>query len=298
MSLVDQLLLPDHAFSPVFTCDTLAIPLYTDRSHIACWVGYIASACIPGSEEAPGIEIGGIRFVRVSNLPFERLRACVAGTTTVEMIPDLGNLCRIRKSDVTRWVSTRDPRVLHDNAHVIGTLASALRVDRDHIGLTGSTLYRPADQRSDVDFVIYGEAASRVAARRMRSLLPQPGAAYRKHGVIQHWRFRLPESLTWFDPRFVAPESTTQVLLDGAFRDRGVASVSGLRIADDSNGIFYPSRYLLSDGTVLLSYRLGHNGYFRTGQVLGDTPLPVVDLGNRRYRLCLRHESISARNEP
>jgi hypothetical protein len=66
-------------------------------------------------------------------------------------------------------------------------------------------------------------------------------------------------------------------------------------VLDASEGIFFPARYTLSDGSVLLSYRAGHSGWLRNGDELFGPPLPVFSRNGTRYRVVLGCESLHPR---
>jgi hypothetical protein len=64
-------------------------------------------------------------------------------------------------------------------------------------------------------------------------------------------------------------------------------------VVDAADGIFYPSRYTLSDDSVLLSYRVGHSAWLHPGDVLSGPPLPVYQRDDIRYRMLLRCETLT-----
>lgn len=66
--------------------------------------------------------------------------------------------------------------------------------------------------------------------------------------------------------------------------------LKGLTVVDDEDGIFFPSRWGLSDGSVLLSYRLGHCGLLQPGDVIAGPELPLVRIGGRRHWLIAGYE--------
>jgi hypothetical protein len=294
---VTDLRLPEFAFSPVFTDDVIGIPLHVTTAAIVAWVGYVRRDIVPASLQAtaPTMRLLGTDFLRVSTLPTEAFAACLAGSATARNLPGLGKLSGIDPAHVRRWIPSRSPQLAAANTDTLDLLAATLDLPRAYLGLTGSTLYRPPRERSDVDFVVYGHAASRQAARRVRVLLPTPAEAYRKDGIVQHLRFRIPGCPLWFDPRFAVPDPVIEPLIHDQVTWHAPATLNGLTIQDDSQGIYHPARYRLSDGTVLASYRLGHSAYFSTGDILGDTRLPVADIAGTRYRLCLGQESIDRR---
>lgn len=259
---------------------------------MAVWVGFLCARLIPPGIDVPTVRLRGTEFARVSTLPTEAFAACLDRAVTVRLLPGLGKLCRLPTGHVTGWLPTRSPALTRDNASTLALLAATLDVPEASIGLTGSTLYRPAPERGDVDFVVYGHHAAQRAACRVRRLLPSPESAYVKAGIVQHLRFRIPGHREWFDPRFAVADHLTGPLLDGEAVRGPVASVRGLTVSDDTDGIYHPARYRLDDGSVLASYRLGHCGYFQVGDRLGDTRLPTARLDGITYRLVLGQEHI------
>jgi dolichol-phosphate mannosyltransferase len=289
---LDGLRLPQAAFCPVFTREAIGVPLHVDQDGVVAWVGYLHPELIPPGIDVPTVPLRGSEFARVSTLATEPFAACVDRAVTVQRLPGLGKLCRLPAGHVTGWLPTRSPAVTRDNASTLALLVATLDVPEASIGLTGSTLYRPAPERSDIDFVVYGHHSAQRAACRVRRILPSPESAYVKTGVVQHLRFRVPGHREWFDPRFAVADPLTGPLLDGRAVRGPVASVGGLTVTDDTDGIYHPARYRLDDGSVLASYRLGHCAYFQAGDRLGDTRLPTARLDGTTYRLVLGQEHI------
>jgi hypothetical protein len=295
---LDGLRLPQAAFSPVLTAEAIGVPLHIDQDGVVVWVGYLQARLVP-----PGIDVATVRlrdteFARVSTLAAEPFAACLVKAATVRALPGLGKLCRIPAGSVTGWLPTRSPALTRDNASTLALLAAALDVPQAAIGLTGSTLYRPAGERGDVDFVVYDHHAAQHAARRVRRLLPSPEAAYVKAGIVQHLRFRVPGHRQWFDPRFTVADPLTGPLLRGRAGWGPAETLRGLTVTDDTDGIYHPARYRLSDGSVLASYRLGHCGYLRVGDRLGDTRLPTARVDGITYRLVLGQEHLDRIPDP
>jgi dolichol-phosphate mannosyltransferase len=285
---LDGLRLPQAAFSPVLTAEAIGVPLHIDQDGVVVWVGYLQARLVPPGIDVPTVRLRGSEFARVSTLATESFAACLERTVTVRLLPSLGKLCRLPTGHVSGWLPTRSPALTWDNASTLALLPAALDVPEASIGLTGSTPYRPAPERGAVDFVVYGHHA----AHRVRRLLPPPESAYRKAGIAQHLRFRIPGHPQWFDPRFAVADPLTGPLLDGRAVRGPVASVRGLTVTDDTDGIYHPARYRLDDGSVLASYRLGHCAYFQAGDRLGDTRLPTARLNGTTYRLVLGQEHI------
>lgn len=289
---LDGLQLPQAAFSPVFAAESIGLPLHVNQDGVVVWVGYLHARLVSPVIDVPTVRLRGTDFARVTTLPLQPFAECVARAATVRLLPGLGKLCHIPARHVTGWIPTQSPALSRDNTATLALLAATLDVPEASIGLTGSTLYRPANERSDVDFVVYGDHACQHAATRVRRLLPPPDGAFRKAGIVQHLRFRVPGHSQWFDPRFGDTDPLTGPLLHGLAVRGPAASLYGLTVTDDTGGIYHPARYRLSDGSVLASYRLGHCGYFRAGDRLGDARLPTARLDGTTYRLVLGQESI------
>jgi hypothetical protein len=64
-------------------------------------------------------------------------------------------------------------------------------------------------------------------------------------------------------------------------------------VIDTSHGLYMPARYLLEDGSLLVSYRLGHAGLLRHGDRITAPPLPVVAMEGEVVRLILRYEPLT-----
>lgn len=152
-------------------------------------------------------------------------------------------------------------------------------------------MYKPADARADIDFVIYGEQACRTAWTRIRAQLPNPPRS--KAGRPYHLHFRAPGQDAYLDPRFITAEDYTADLVTGRLDPQGAEAFNRLEVVDDTTGIFYPARYTLADGSILLSYRLGHSALLQNGDRITSPPLPILTRAGVRYRAVLRYETLS-----
>jgi hypothetical protein len=123
--------------------------------------------------------------------------------------------------------------------------------------------------------------------------IPGPVDAYQKiDGRVFHLRFRIPGLAGWFDPRFHTVDLFTANLLAGDHQSLGVDDARTVTVTEDRDGLFNPARYMLSDGSMLLSYRLGHAALFRTGDRLRLPELPCTRFADQLVRLVLGYEHI------
>lgn len=185
-------------------------------------------------------------------------------------------------------MSAQDPVLLAQHAKVLDQLATWCGVDRDALGIYGSAMYKPATARGDLDIVVYGDACRRSHARICGQLPPR--------GIDHphHLQFHTPGGQVTLDPRFIAEENVlTRMLITGDYTHQGVQPIDGLWVVDATDGIFYPSRYTLSDDSVLLSYRVGHSAWLRPGDVLSGPALPILRRCDIRYRVVLRCETLT-----
>jgi hypothetical protein len=282
--------MPGDAFAIILTKNSMSLPLRITESSVYCWPVYLRGPGPAGSRIS--FDYAGRSWVRASTMHYREIAPLIDRLDDIALTPGLGKICHIHHSAIEQWLSTREPEVRAANADTLTLLAYTLDVPAESIGLTGSSLYRPPAHRSDVDFVVYGEQPARRAFDRIHALLQATEDQYYKDGQLQHWRFRIPGSPIWFDPRFPASEDLTAFLTSGEPRVVRREPLDGLEVVDDRRSIFYPSRYGLADGSVLLSYRLGHNGLFRCGDALYSDPLPVYDFGGAYHRLCVLQDEI------
>ncbi|PZS24179.1 MAG: hypothetical protein DLM60_00920 [Pseudonocardiales bacterium] len=178
--------------------------------------------------------------------------------------------------------------LLAEHAKVLEPLAAWCDVDQRALGIYGSAMYKSAGTQGDLDVVLYGKTACRRAHARINGRLP-PRSISHPH----HLQFHVPGATVTLDPRFVAPHTITGLLISGDYTDEGTEPIDGLWVVDAADGIFYPSRYTLSDESVLLSYRVGHSAWLHPGDVLSGPPLPVYQRDDVRYRMLLRCETLT-----
>lgn len=207
------------------------------------------------------------------------------------LLTGLGRLAAVRHADVAAVISARSPEVLGASAPDLARLSSALGVPPGGLGVYGSALYKRPESRSDFDFVVYGEDNARRAHARVRARLAC-GQTYRRGSIPYHLRFQLPGSSTWYDPRYWMPEPYTAALAAGDFTAMGTRDIDQAEVTDNHYGIFTPSVYGLSDGTHLLSYRLGHAGYLQPGDRISGTQIPVYELHGKTYRVILGYQDL------
>ncbi|HEX4100422.1 MAG TPA: hypothetical protein VHY21_07720 [Pseudonocardiaceae bacterium] len=141
---------------------------------------------------------------------------------------------------------------------------------------------KAAGTNRDVDVVVYGKTACLRTHARINGQLPPRGISH-----PHHLQFQIPGGAVVLDPRFIAPHTITRMLITGDYTDEGTEPIDGLWVIDAADGIFYPSRYTLSDDSVLLSYRVGHSAWLHPGDVLSGPPLPVYQRDGIRYRMLL-----------
>ncbi|MFC5747375.1 hypothetical protein [Actinomadura rugatobispora] len=255
-------------------------------------VGYVANDARPGRDgEGPRSRFWGREWQRTLNLPYATYAPLIAARQPDALVPHLGKIARIRAAGIVAARSTRDPYLLAAHAAALDALATWCGVDRDKFGVYGSAMYKPPGTARDLDIVVYGRDASRRVAARAAGVVP-PRPADHPH----HPHFRTPGAKVTLDPRYLTGEHTiTRALIAGDCTDSGVEAIDRLWVLDAAEGIFFPSRYTLSDGSVLLSYRAGHSGWLRNGDELFGPPLPVFFRDGTRYRVVLGCETLRAR---
>jgi hypothetical protein len=207
------------------------------------------------------------------------------------LVPGLGRLAAVRCGDAAAIVNARSGAVLAASAEALDSISTALALPAEALGVYGSALYKPAELRSDFDFVVYGEANAVAAHREVRRWLAR-GEPYMKGQVPYHLRFRLGDSGCWFDPRYWRSEPFTPALIAGRYTVLGSEDIDGVEVTDDRYGIFTPSVYGLADGTMLLSYRLGHAAYVRAGERITASRIPVFELCGATCRVILGYEDL------
>lgn len=285
-------------FSLIVTRNGIIIlPIASDCESIYGMAGYVvldddvSRAC---AEETETALFAGKRWVKVLSMGYDEYTKILNTKDVTMLCPNLGKLVRISRV-VRRHISSQDEQWLQQYDLILESLSVALGVPRESIGLCGSVLYKSPEERTDIDFVVYGYKDSLTSYQRVLELI-DPCSLYEKSGRIYHWRFKIPGQEWLFDPHFHISESMTTALVHGKYVELGHEDVVGLRVVDDRHGIFYPSRFSLSDGTVLLSYRLGHSGWLRKGDLVSVRNLPVYKIGKRFYRAVLKHENLNVKS--
>ncbi len=223
-----------------------------------------------------------------------RLRTCDYMMATGDrgaLLEGFGRLTAVSRQDIAAVISARSPEVLNYSEQHLARIRCALGLPLAALGVYGSMLYKRHESRSDVDFIVYGEAQARMAHVKVRQLVAG-GSTYIVGSVAYHLRFQLPGSDTWYDPRYWRPEPYTAALAAGKFNMIGTEDIDGAEITDDHEGIFTPCVYGLADGTRLLSYRLGHAAYLEAGDRITARQIPVYELGGVTYRTILGYEDL------
>ncbi|MFC4912933.1 hypothetical protein [Actinomadura gamaensis] len=253
-------------------------------------VGYVAD---DGHQRAWGTWtsfLGG-DWQRTLNLPYDKYAPLVTARQPDALVPELGRIARITADSIVATKSTQDPALLAEHGKVLDRLAAWCGIGRDRIGIYGSAMYKDPGCAADLDIVLYGASTCRrVHARAAGAIPPRP--VDHPH----HPHFWVPGHHTVLDPRYISGEHTiTRALIRGDFTDQGHEPIDGLWVLDATDGIFFPARYTLSDGSVLLSYRAGHSGWLHPGDELTGPALPVYQRDGVRYRVVLRSEHLHPR---
>lgn len=153
-------------------------------------------------------------------------------------------------------------------------VAGAAGVPMEALGLTGSLLVGLQNAASDIDVVVYGEAACRAVHAALVRLVAEPGAQVRRPGRTEvaaiHARHRADTPLSDEDfarlqarkvnegsyagrayfLRFVKrPHETGERYGDPRYRQLGDATIRG-RVVGDSDALFTPCRYLVDEVAV------------------------------------------------
>lgn len=265
----------------------LFAPLCQFGGNLYGWTAYIQAR----DDQQADAEFCDHRWIKTLGLPYDRYRPLV------EHIPGLvddrlGRLARVELNDIAWSVSPRDQMLLREHDHTLNALAELLGVPIAALGIYGSTVYKSPGARSDFDFVIHGERHARSALATIRHLLTTHSPYQKVDGRVFHLRFRVPGLAGWFDPRFHTVDPFTAKLLAGGYQSLGVDDARTVTVTDDRDGLFNPAWYMLSDGSMLLSYRLGHAALFRTGDRLRLPALPCARFTDHLVRLVLRYEHI------
>ncbi|MEU6037295.1 hypothetical protein ABZ801_18000 [Actinomadura sp. NPDC047616] len=241
----------------------------------------------------------GEDWLRTLNLPYHLYAPLIRDRQPGALVPRLGRIAAIAPDSIVATRSAQDPVLLANHAKTLDALAAWTGIHRDKIGIYGSAMYKRAPEAQDLDIVIYGAAASRRVHARAAGTIPPRPLNHRHHP-----HFRVPGHTTVLDPRYISGEHViTRALVCGDYTDDGVQPIDGLWVVDAGDGIFFPARYTLSDGSVLLSYRAGHAGWLRPGDELAGPPLPVYrrptrygdTAGGVRYRVVLECQTLSVR---
>lgn len=230
----------------------------------------------------------GQTWQRTLNLPNSLYEPLITKRQPDALVQRLGRIARVDPGTIVGTMSAQDPVLLSEHAKVLDLLATWCGVDQSALGIYGSAMYKPAGTHGDMDVVFYGKAVCRRAHARINGQLP-PRSISHPH----HLQFHIPGGAVILDPRFIAAYTITRMLITGDYTDEGTEPIDGLWVVDASDGIFYPSRYTLSDDSVLLSYRVGHSAWLHPGDVLTGPPLPVYQRDDVRYRMLLRCETLT-----
>lgn len=284
-------------WSTVITCHgVLFAPLTAVGYRIYGWAAYIHT---PEGRD-PDAEFWGSAWTKVLGMSYDEYRPLV---NHIPGLADerLGRLASIDPRAITYALSPQEPELVARHGDRLRALAATLHVPVSALGIYGSAVYKPPEQRSDLDFVIYGDRHARTALAVVRELLATHRGYRKPDGRRYHLRFRIPGVEEWFDPRFSAPDPITPALVSGAYEPLGEYPACTVTVTDDRAGLFNPARYWLEDRTMLVSYRLGHAALFRAGDRLALPSLPCARFGEQVVRLVLRYEHIdivSSREPP
>ncbi|QXJ21630.1 hypothetical protein AGRA3207_002503 [Actinomadura graeca] len=253
-------------------------------------VGYVVDAG-DATAKAARVAFSGRDWLRTLNMSYDAYAPLVAARQPGALVPALGRIARIDPATLVATVSTRDPALLAEHSTALDELAASAGICSAKIGVYGSAAYKDRAAQGDLDVVIYGWAASRRVHARAAGATPP---RHLDHPHTPH--FRLPGSQVTFDPRYLVGEhAITAALVRGEYTAQAPEPLTGLWVLDARAGVFFPARYTLSDGSVLLSYRAGHSGWLRPGDELAGPPLPVYRRRGVRYRMVLRCETLDAR---
>jgi predicted nucleotidyltransferase len=152
-------------------------------------------------------------------------------------------------------------------------LHTATGIPWQHLGISGSVMLGMHRQDSDVDLVVYGEAAGRAVHRALRQLLNDPAAPIRRPSRAElealHAEHRPDTPLSSADfvrlqqrkvnevrfrewecfIRFVKyPEEIQDQYGSCRFEPLGITTIQAL-VTDDQDGMFTPCRYTISEVT-------------------------------------------------
>lgn len=252
------------------------------------WAGYMADPPMEVSDS----RFAGRRWVKILSMPWPKYRALL-GTVAPGMVgPRRGKLARVHFGEVTHAISARDSAALTAQRSMIEKIVDALGISTDQLGLCGSLLYKAVEDQSDIDIVVYGEDASQRAWPSVRRLVSSGNLCW-INGRRYHIRFQVSGIPYWCDPHFFVREPYTIAVATSSYEFLGIAPIWHARVVSDDHGIYMPARYLLDDGSLLVSYRLGHAGLLRCGDHISAPPLPVVSADVGILRLVLRHEPLT-----
>lgn len=238
-----------------------------------------------------GFSLWGRRWSRVLSLPGQEHDDIVGRIAPEVLQPNLGKMVRVESGAIMGVLSTRDPQLIDEHRETLEYLAAILGVSTAALGIYGSAMYKPATERGDIDFVVYGEEQGRQAWERIQSRLPP--VPRRKAGRPYHLHFPHLDGSVYLDPRLIRSDADTVALVRARSMISPGAALDRLAVTAARDAFYYPARYQLEDGSVLLSYRLGHCALLKPGDRISAAPLPTVHFDGVPHRIVLRYEHLT-----
>ncbi len=232
------------------------------------------------SEKFKTLLIDGRTYIKVYGQPLPVYREILRSSQPAAFYSTaLGKGVYVKQSRITE---ARDPLAFAEQflpamereRATFQSLADVLHVPLKSIGISGSTLVlgRP-ERRHEIDVVFYGRSACRRIARLIernrddvvfsRVSLPPFHLPFQHHGI-------------WFDPQFSEGDRERHPLDGASIRIVRRFGETTVRIKDDRDGVFFPALYGTTNRRRLISFRLGHRGFFRRGDTVVFPSLSLI----------------------
>jgi len=238
----------------------------------------------PHREGQKKLQLGGVTLLKISNQPLDAYTQVYLPTVSRVMVgPRFGRLVFLWEDAV---VEVRDPRAFTrrfvDAVCPEGPLAAELLgllgVEVEDAGVWGSSLmFDEPVRRHETDLVIYGRELSAKAYERFTGgAVPSEALELDPRlGLCTVFRYKGAPIDLFFDPN----EREGHWLDRAAIRVVARLGDQCIRIADSSDGLFYPASYTCEGGKRLISFRPAHaRRFFAPGARLRFDSLSLVEI--------------------
>lgn len=269
------------AFSPVIGTHGVFLPVLTEE-HVVLAIPIM----MRNSRDVDLLPIRASSWDRTTQQSRAEIEARFP-QPAAELVWRMGKLVELSKDEPYGWLDTRVAR-----PERLGTLraslASILSVPLSDVGITGSMLYGPPSSRpGDIDVAIYGHQSSELAQVALANERQHSSRATEQPHKIWLDRIKI-----WLDPFYYRNDPVLERALSAASHHSVETEAVTLGIADDRRGSYFPAVYQCSDGSTLVSFRLGHRSLFNVSDVVsGVIPEPCVVEG-RAWRFLADHQHL------